>query len=559
MGRQVIFEKNVQIPISDGGALRANIFRPDKPGQFPVVMAFGIYGKDVHFEDAYGPQWKNLNKIYPDLCKNGSSGAYLRWEIADPERWVPDDYIIIAIDARGSGESPGYLDMYSPRETRDYYECIEWAGVQAWSNGKVGLLGISYLAVKQWQVAALNPPHLAAIIPWEGASNFYRDSTRHGGIWSNSFRVAWWPRQALINQNGNAETTHRDRETGLPTTGRALSRDLLEGNRSDSPSETARHFLDDQWFQDRSAVLENIKVPLLSAANFGGPGNHLRGNVEGFYNASSKNKWLFGHVGTHYESFYLPQYVALQKRFFDYYLKGIENGWDQEPSVQVPLRYPDGSVKMCRDNSWPLSKTQWTNYFLDAASKSLSLGAKQELSSVSFNALGDGVNFDLAPSLSEMAFVGPASLRLWVSSTTKDMDLFVLLRAFSPTDEEVIFIGAHERIRVALGWLRASHRKLDPLKTKPWQPYHTHDEIQELEPNKIYPVDVEIWPTSLVLPPGFRLKLTICGKDMEVDKPGRLLHNDSVDRDPSIYGGISTIHTGKDFDSYLTLPLLLEY
>ncbi|MES2185326.1 MAG: CocE/NonD family hydrolase [Pseudomonadota bacterium] len=552
----MIIEKNAEIPMSDGGLLRANVYRPEAPGRYPVVMAFGIYGKDVHFEDAYNPQWKNLRVLYPELCSNGSTGRHLRWEITDPERWVPDGYTIIAVDARGSGQSPGYLDIYSPRETRDYYECIEWAGVQPWSNGKVGLLGISYLAVKQWQVAALRPPHLAAIVPWEGASDCYRDSTRQGGIWANSFRKAWWPRQALVNQHGNGATTHRDRDTDQATTGEPLSPALLDGNRADSPAESARRVLDDAWFRDRSARLDRIEVPLLSAANIGGPGNHLRGNVEGFLNAGSREKWLFGHIGTHYESFYLPRYVALQKRFFDHYLKGLDNGWEKEPPVQMAIRHVDGSATLHRDTAWPLPATQWTPYHLDAAAKALSVSPVAAESSLTYEGLGEGVDFVLPAFTEATTFAGPAALRLWVSSSTADMDVFVVLRAFDPTGNEAIFTGAHERVRVAMGWLRASHRKQDAAKSRAWRPYHTHDELQPLTPGEVYPLDVEIWPTTIVYPAGWRLVLTVRGCDLEVVQPGRMLHDDPVDRDPAVFGGHNTLHTGGRYGACLLMPLL---
>src|ERR1700679_2847340 len=219
----MIVENNVAIPMNDGQFVRANIYRPEGSDRYPVLMAMGIYGKDVHFEDGYKPQWDILEKLNPGIAKNGSTGKYLRWELIDPERWVPDGYVVIAVDSRGSGQSPGYLDPFSSRETQDLHDAIEWAGIQSWSSGKVGLIGISYYAIKQWQAAALQPPHLAAICPWEGGCDLYRDWSHHGGIFSNHFPEAWWPRQVLPNQHGNGATHHRDRDTGLTTTGPALS------------------------------------------------------------------------------------------------------------------------------------------------------------------------------------------------------------------------------------------------------------------------------------------------------------------------------------------------
>lgn len=167
---QLVIDKDVDIATSDGLVLKANVYRPAAPGRYPVVMAHGLYGKDVHFADAFTPQWNRLAELHPDLFTTATSGRYLRWEIVDPERWVPDGYVVIQVDSRGSGKSPGYLEPRSAREIQDYYEAIEWAGTQAWSNGRVGLIGISYYAFTQWAVAALQPPHLAAIVPGRGSS-----------------------------------------------------------------------------------------------------------------------------------------------------------------------------------------------------------------------------------------------------------------------------------------------------------------------------------------------------------------------------------------------------
>jgi predicted acyl esterase len=552
----LVFERNVGIVMADGTLLRANVFRPPQEGRYPVLMAMGAYGKDVHFEDAFHPQWQNLLKIYPELCSHGSSGQYLRWEVIDPERWVPEGYVVIQVDSRGTGQSPGYIDPFGPVETQDFYTCIEWAGVQPWSSGKVGLIGVSYLAMKQWQVAALRPPHLAAIVPWEGASDFYRDSGRHGGIFSNGFTYAWWPRQVLSNQHGSGDTPHRDRETQTRTTGPALSPAMLQGNRADHPNDRLQHPLDDAWVQERSPQLERIEVPVLSAANWGGPGMHLRGNVEGFLRAGSRHKWLFAHIGTHYESFYLPHYVKVQQRFFDHFLKGLDNGWDQEPPVQLAIRHAHGKATMRSETQWPLASTQWTRFHLDANRQTLDEQPPALQAASSYLAMTQSISFSTPRFSQDTEFTGPASLRLWVSSSTTDMDVFAVLRVFDANDQEEHFIGAHEKVPMALGWLRASHRKRDEARSRPHRPYHVHDEVQKLTPGERYPLDIEIWPTSMVFPAGYRLVLTLQGHDFEVTAPGRLLHNHPQDRPQEEFSGLNTVWTGADTDSYLLMPLI---
>ncbi len=417
--------------------------------------------------------------------------------------------------------------------------------------------------MNQWQVAALQPPHLAAIIPWEGASDAYRDSRYHGGILSNVFPSAWWPRQVLSNQHGNGASAYRDPDTGERTTGPALSEAVLAGNRV-SPLELAeRHPLEDAWFKQQTADFSRITVPLLSAGNWGGMGLHLRGNVEGFLRSASKEKWLEMHGGTHYESFYLPEGVAMQRRFFDRYLKGIDNGWDDEPRVQLAIRRIDGFATR-KEHEWPLARTQWTRYYLDATNRSLAPSRTTGETRATYAALSDGVTFTTAPFESETEFTGPLMARLWIASSTTDMDIFATLRLFDPSGKEITFPGASDpAVPIAQGWLRASHRKLDPERSTPYRPYHTHDEIQKLEPGKRYAVDVEIWPTSIVCPKGYRLTLTLQGRDFARPESkhffkgsGPFQHTDPRDRNPVEFGGENTIVSGGDYESYLSLPVI---
>jgi predicted acyl esterase len=565
----LVFEKDVAVPVGDGNVLRANVFRPEREGRFPVVMAQGIYGKDVHFEDAFKPQWQKLLKLYPGVCQDGSTGRYLRWETVDPERWVPDGYVVVQVDARGSGKSPGYLDPYSPREIQDYHDAIEWAASQPWSNGNVGLIGVSYYAITQWLVAALQPPHLKAIVPWEGACDHYRDWSRHGGMLSG-FAAAWWPRQVLVNQHGSGASPYRDRETGERTTGDPLNDALLAGNRSDYPNDLLAHALDDAWHGQRTPDLSRVEVPVLSAGNWGGPGIHLRGNIEGFMRCASNDKWLSMHTGTHYESFYLPQYVAMQKRFFDRYLKDEDNGWDEEPRVQLSLRAPavvkngphrspegEGTFVRRAEKEFPLARTVYTRFYLNAHDTSFGPDNAEVQSTVTYEAFSDGVSFTTAPFEQDTEITGFVSLRLWVASSTTDMDIFATLRAFDPAGAEVIFDGAHEPTPVTRGWLRASHRDLDPGLSTPERPYHSHRQSQKLSPGLMYRVDVELWPTSMVYPKGYRLGLTLQGRDFEIEETkGRILHDDPTDRDPAEFGGTHTIATGGPRESYLVLPVI---
>ncbi len=213
----MLIEWDVSIPTRDGLALKADIFRPTTPGRYPVLMTYGPYGKGLAFQDGYKTCWDRMAEDHPDVVQ-GSSNKYQNWEVVDPEKWVPHDYVCIRVDSRGAGMSPGYMQLWSPQEAIDFYDCIEWAGVQEWSNGKVGLNGISYYAMNQWQVASLQPPHLAAICPWEGAADMYRDLSHHGGILCD-FIKNWYDMQVQTVQHGLGQRGPKSRVTGKPVCG----------------------------------------------------------------------------------------------------------------------------------------------------------------------------------------------------------------------------------------------------------------------------------------------------------------------------------------------------
>ncbi len=259
--RGMYIEWDVPIMMDDGLVLRADVFRPADEGRYPVILTHGPYGKGVAFQEGFQAMWQDLEREHPDVLA-GSSNRYQNWETVDPEKWVPDGYVVIRVDSRGAGRSPGYLDIFSPRETQDFYQCIEWAAVQPWSNGKVGLLGISYYGINQWQVAALQPPHLAAICPWEGASDYYREFTHHGGI-LDIFVRQWYPVNVASVQHGVGDRGLRNPVTGETVAGpETLSEEERAASRAHSWQDILDHPLADEYYQQRSADLSKITVPL---------------------------------------------------------------------------------------------------------------------------------------------------------------------------------------------------------------------------------------------------------------------------------------------------------
>ncbi len=561
---------NVPITMDDGLVLRADVFRPVKEGKFPVILSYGPYAKNLAFQDGYPSAWQRMAEKQPDVTAN-SSNVYQNWEVVDPEKWVQHDYVCVRVDSRGTGCSPGFIDHFSPRETKDFYDCIEWSGVQPWSNGKVGLNGISYYGMNQWQVASMQPPHLAAMCVWEGAADWYRDSTHHGGILS-TFWENWYDMQVKTVQYGAGERGGRSRVHGELVCGpEILSEEELAKNRADFGGQILAHPLDDQYHRDRSPVWEKIRTPLFTAANWGGQGLHPRGNFEGFGRVASKQKWLEAHGIEHWTHFYTDYGREQQLRFFDYFLHGKDTSWSRQPRVLLQVRHIDKFVQRA-EKEWPLKRTKWTKFYLDPVGMTLSTNRPTKRAQLKFDAMGDGLTFLTPPLAGETEITGPSALKLFASSSTSDADFFIVLRVFTGDLKEVVFQGAIDpHTPIGQGWLRASHRRLDKKLSKPYRPYHTHDRKEPLKKGQMVELDIEILPTSIVVPAGYRVGLSVRGKDYEYGGAsggklsnfknelkgcGPFLHNDPKDRPPAIFGGVTTLHFGGGKAPYLLLPII---
>jgi uncharacterized protein len=567
LGMRVVWDAPIEM--DDGTVLRADIFLPEENGNYPAIITYGPYGKGVAFQEGYKSSWDSMVAVYSEITQ-GSTCTFQNWELVDPEKWVPDGYICVRVDGRGSGRSPGKIDLLSPREIKDFYDCIEWAATQPWCNGKVGINGISYYAINQWLVAAQQPPHLAAICVWEGAVDQYRDWARHGGILSQ-FDDPWFEGQVVSRQHGVGESGGRSPVTGELIAGpETLSPQTLKANRVIPYQEELKRPLDGPYYRDRTADLAKVVVPLLSAANWGGMGLHTRGNFEGYLAAGSTQKWLEVHGDTHFGPFYRTAGIELQKRFFGHFLKGEDTDWGRQPPVQLDIRRPGEHFTTRAEQEWPLARTRWTRYYLDPEAYNLTTQPRPA-DPIEYDAMGDGVTFFLPASNHEIEVTGPIAARLFVSSDTTDADLFLALRLFDPDGNEVLFVGTNDpRVCIGLGWLRASHRKLDHERSLPYRPWHTHDEEWPLVPGEPVELLIEILPTCIVIPPGYRLALNIRGKDYEhglgdarqsgglytMKGVGPFTHAEPKDRPPAVFGGKNRLHFEQGKEPWLLLPII---
>ncbi len=517
----VIFEQDVPIRVRDGTVLRADVYRPatEDDETFPVLMSLSAYQKAL---DRFLPHYPPFTHV----------------ERPEPEWWTARGYVLVFVDSRGTGTSPGQSDIWSMQEARDYYDAIEWSAVQSWSSGKVGLIGVSYYAITQWNVASLQPPSLTTIIPWEGWADMYRDSVFHGGVFNQGFYGRWW-----LDVRGKQllENTRADNSA-------ALSEDLIYNFMA--------HHMDSSWWDQvkSRAQFDQITVPLYSSGNWGGWNHHMRGNIDGYVRSASENKKLQMHIGGHVDAFYSDEGKFEMLRWYEHWLKDIDTGIMDEPPVKLCVRRSVSECDWRFEDEWPLERTEYTRYYLNTDRAGVVADAVHdatltreppdsggELTYASgpeaYSRANRGLptaTFVTEPLEEDVEITGHINLVMWVSSETDDMDVFAYLRKMSPD-------GTVET--ATRGILQVSHRKLDPELSTPYRPYHTHDEEQKLTPGEIVPIEVEIWATSMIFEAGDRIRLDVNAHDGQHYFAAYNLQN-------------NTIYTGGDRASYVLLPIV---
>jgi predicted acyl esterase len=513
----MIIERDVAVTLRDGTTMYVDVCRPEHEAPAAPIIGWGPYGKHGHTRYA---------TVFPNAGVNQDAlSPYTAFEALDPAWWVPKGYAIINPDPRGTWHSQGRATYVSPEETRDFCDLIEWAGTQPWSNGKVGLSGVSYLAVAQWFVAAERPPHLAAINPWEGWSDTYRELVRHGGIPETSF----WPYLPL--RWGHSVTQVED---------------LLV--------EDAEHPLLDAFWESKAAPLEKITVPAFVVASWSDQGLHTRGTLEGFRRMASPLKWLDVHGRKKWAYYYDPQAVARLRAFFDHFLLGKDSEVLTWPPVRLEVRerFLVGTTRAERE--WPIARTRYQAWYLNPHGGSLASTAPPAESSVAYDsASGRAIfdfRFDTATNL-----IGHMKLHLWAAAdSAQDMDLFVAIQKLDQAGKLVPFaFWAHfDDGPVALGWLRVSHRELDVQRSTHWMPVLRHARTLPLTPGEPTPMDIEIWPSGTHFESGETLRLVIQGRDI-YDYPKPVM----ADRhENTVNAGAHRIFGGGRFDSHLLVPVI---
>jgi predicted acyl esterase len=522
---QVIVEDDVGVVVRDGTRLSARVFRPASEGRFPVIMMMTAYGKD-RGPDTY-PQATEFGEL--DGFEPGTIvvSEWTSWEAPDPATWVPLGYAVVYLDVRGYLASEGDASLLSPEDGEDFYDAIEWAGAQEWSNGNVGLLGVSYLAISQWVAATANPPSLKAIAPWEGQTDAVREVLYHGGVPETAF-VEFW----IGRVNGLANTP-------------PLPADLLLSLHPDMPALLP-------FLPTVGIGLDQVTVPALICASWSDHGLHTRGSFEAYKQIPSEQKWIFNHGRAKWNVFYSDEAFAAQKQFFDHFLKGEDNGIEDVRPLRIEVRETLNEFEVRYEDEWPIARTEYRALYLDGNADSLRQELPSDTAVAEYAPLSESSTFSITFD-EDTELTGNMKLKLWVSTTEgTDMDLFV---GIEKRDAQGNFVGFHGKAGfaetpAALGWLRVSERALDPERSTPAQPWLSHDNPQPIAPNQIVPVEVEILPSGTLFRAGESLRVVVQGQDL-FEHPS-LAHDHSDD----VNQGMHSIYTGGEYDSHLLMPVI---
>jgi putative CocE/NonD family hydrolase len=484
------------VPMADGTQLRYTVFLPPGPGPFPTLMQYDVYAAGTNPEE------------------NGQAVL--------GERMRAKGYAILGVSIRGSGCSSGTFDVFSPQSALDGYAAVEWAAQQPWSNGDVGMFGVSFPAIMSLYVAALRPPHLRAVAPGAALSDLYRDVAYPGGLLNTTFVSAWTALQKTTGYQDTALVVANDRDPACLgyTAGHQQPDKVVAAQAVQAP------YADDAfWSRSLGDRIADIDVPVLAETAW--QDEQVGSRVASAYRALDIAKsWQVVTNGGHGVSVTAPAFTDLEESFFDRFVGGVANGFDTTtPHIQVWHELQSASY----EPRWVTSYPSWpavtaTTYDLTSGG-ALSTSGAGPAGSVSYGypglgtsaaSAGDDTPVEAAPYVlpstgasfttdafaTDVELFGTASADLWLSSTARDTDVQVTLSEVRPDGQETF---------VQRGWLRASHRALDASRSTALLPYHPHTRasLAPLTPGVATPLRVEIWPSDHVFRAGSRLRLTV--------------------------------------------------
>ena len=520
----IVVNRDLPVPTRDGTVLRVNVFRP--PGAKPrsVLLCAHPYGKDNHPQRrggrwTFSPQFRALRQAGPVRFS-----ALTSWEAPDPAWWVAQGFAVVNADLRGCGTSEGTGALLSRQEAEDTYDIVGWAAEQPWSDGRVVMSGVSYLAVSQYAVAALRPPALKAIIPWEGFTDVYRDLAFPGGVREKGFLRLW--------AAGVRRTTRQ-------------SYDLIA--RGDT------HPLRDEFWRSLAPDLSAITVPMLVCGSFSDHNLHSRGSIRAFTETSSRFAQLYTHRGGKWSTYYSAQARAAQLAFLRTALDGSAPQMHSR-TVRLEIREDRDTIAAVREESaWPLDRTDWRRLYLTGPGE-LGSARPPGTGSVDFRIRSRAASFTwTVPQDTELS--GPMAARLWLQIVDgDDADLFVGVEKWRG-GRFVPFEGSYGygRDRVSTGWQRVSLRALDPARSRPWLPVPACTEPQPTAPGEIVAADIALAESATLFRAGEQLRFLVAGRWLSPRNP---LTGQFPAAYPTAKRGRIILYWGPSHDAHLLVPVI---
>jgi len=534
----ILFEQDAPVVLRDGTTIYVDIYRPAEQSQLPVIINSTIFGKSKGYVTL--ENMPDMAQVKPEWISGIQS-----FEAADPFYWCGYGYAVVTVDMRGIGNSEGNACYFGSQDASDNYDIIEHFGKADWSNGKVTLAGNSWLGITQWYVAALNPPHLACIAPWEGHGNMYDDEYMRGGI------PQW--NAARVNLS--------------------FGKNLME----DLGANMAKFPLMNEYWDDKYAKFEQITCPAYVTASYTSP-LHTHGTFEGFRRISSEDKWLRVHNMQEWSDFYNPKYADDLRKFFDYYMKGTENGWKDTPHVRISVLdpgHPKAEETVDRPEAdFPLPQQVIKKFYLDASDHSLKEDPVSQEATITYE--GDAKNVvyfkhdhrstlvdrtglvpDEVPRASftlqfdeDTEITGYIKVKVWMEAIGHD-DMDVYVRACKlDADGNPLF---HDAVLCKFtgpgNMLRASHREIDPARSTPCEPFHPHRTLSYLSPGEIVPLEIGLWPIGERFHKGEKLQIVIAGHDY-LGCWGDYRETVSSNK------GQHVVYTGGRYDSHVLIPFI---
>jgi len=497
---EVIVMRDITVSLADGTQLDGNIYRPASDGKFPVILGAHAYNKDLQS---------------PPLRPIGFTPMRGYMESGDSTFFARRGFVHAVFNVRGSGKSTGYYQLMGPLEVQDICRLIDWLAVQPWSNGDVGMFGVSYYARLAKAVAAAAPKPLKAIFAPFAGTDDYRHRCYHGGILAHGFITHWRnsldrPNYRSLYKEVHGETAYKQAvEKALGDEEIAAVPALREVLQNPGTGTNALvvdillHPFDGPFWHERNAKDKQATIPAYLGACWGNYGLHLPGAFTAWKDWQGPKKMVIGPPIYLDRPVYQLQDEAL--RWFDYWLKRTDTGIMDEPPIRCFIP-PTGEWKSLND--WPPAEARWTSFYLHKENTLSEHELWPGEGSDSFdesNFEHGSVAYFTPPMVENTEVLGPSVLTLYLSTTDTDALLFATLLLIDCDGKE------HELTR---GWLRASQRRPRNGST-PWAPIHAHEAREPLEPGKIYELTIPIVPTARLFQAGERIAIRVKGADDE--------------------------------------------